>query len=112
MVFPGGGYRGLAMVPSGIEVCDWLTTRGITCVLLKYRVPGSGPYSNVECQCRRTPTVPMASQDAACDRPIAPTCGELGRSARNRRGWLRRVGNGGGDKQWGGARLRARRHGG
>mgnify|MGYP003694159647 CR=1 FL=1 len=28
----------------GTEICDWLTSRGITCVLLKYRVPGSGPW--------------------------------------------------------------------
>src|SRR5204862_7399031 len=27
----------------GTEICDWLTSRGITCVLLKYRVPDSGP---------------------------------------------------------------------
>jgi acetyl esterase/lipase len=28
----------------GTEVCDWLNTAGITCVLVKYRVPDSGPY--------------------------------------------------------------------
>ncbi len=60
VVFPGGGYWVLAMDLEGTEVCDWLTSRGITCVLLKYRVPGdkhqpqSGPY----------PTSPMALQDA------------------------------------------------
>jgi acetyl esterase/lipase len=27
----------------GTDICDWLTARGITCVLLKYRVPDSGP---------------------------------------------------------------------
>ena len=51
VVFPGGGYWILAIDLEGTEVCDWLTSRGITCVLLKYRVPGeglsprSGPYS-------------------------------------------------------------------
>jgi acetyl esterase/lipase len=32
----------------GTEACDWLTSRDITCVLLKYRVPclKSGPYRN------------------------------------------------------------------
>jgi acetyl esterase/lipase len=25
----------------GTEICDWLTRRGIPCVLLEYRVPGS-----------------------------------------------------------------------
>src|SRR5438128_1486622 len=39
VVFPGGGFQGLAMGLEGTEVCDWLTSRGITCILLKYRVP-------------------------------------------------------------------------
>ena len=39
VVFPGGGYEILAIDLEGTEVCDWLTSRGITCVLLKYRVP-------------------------------------------------------------------------
>jgi acetyl esterase/lipase len=43
VVFPGGGYQVLAMDLEGTEICDWLTSRGITCVLLKYRVPNSGP---------------------------------------------------------------------
>ena len=60
VVFPGGGYQGLAIDLEGTEVCDWLTPRGITCVLLKYRVtdvgsyPKSGPY----------PESPMALEDA------------------------------------------------
>lgn len=44
IVFPGGAYRILAIDLEGTEVCDWLTSKGITCVLLKYRVPESGPY--------------------------------------------------------------------
>jgi acetyl esterase/lipase len=44
VVFPGGGYRILAIDLEGTEVCDWLNSAGITCVLVKYRVPGSGPY--------------------------------------------------------------------
>lgn len=66
IVFPGGGYWALAIDLEGSEVCDWLTSKGITCVLLKYRVPGdkgypksapypkSGPY----------PESPMALEDA------------------------------------------------
>src|SRR6185312_2224849 len=60
VVFPGGGYWILAIDLEGTEVCDWLTSRGITCVVLKYRVPGdklfprSGPY----------PDSPMALEDA------------------------------------------------
>lgn len=46
VVFPGGGYEILAIDLQGTEICDWLTSRGITAVLLKYRVPSreSGPY--------------------------------------------------------------------
>lgn len=47
VVFPGGGYEMLAIDLEGTEVCDWLTAKGITCVLLKYRVPAtpwSAPY--------------------------------------------------------------------
>ena len=36
VVFPGGGYQVLAMGLEGTETCDWLTSRGVTCVLLKY----------------------------------------------------------------------------
>ena len=44
VVFPGGGYRILAIDLEGTEVCDWLNSIGVTCVLLKYRVPDTGPY--------------------------------------------------------------------
>lgn len=46
VVFPGGGYTILAIDLEGTEVCDWLTSKGVTCVLLKYRVPCAkvGPY--------------------------------------------------------------------
>jgi acetyl esterase/lipase len=50
VVFPGGGFELLAMDLEGTEVCDWLTSKGITCVLLKYRVP-SLPY-DWRCDCR------------------------------------------------------------
>ena len=39
VVFPGGGYNCLAIDLEGTEICDWLTSIGITAVLLKYRVP-------------------------------------------------------------------------
>src|SRR5207237_6759651 len=60
------GYLDLAIDLEGTEICDWLLSKGITCVLLKYRVPGeeyypkpapypkSGPY----------PESPMALEDA------------------------------------------------
>jgi len=50
VVFPGGGFEELAIDLEGTEVCDWLTSTGITCVLLKYRVP-SLPY-DWHCKCR------------------------------------------------------------
>ena len=64
VVFPGGGYQDLAIDLEGTEVCDWLTFKGITCVLLKYRVPDSGPAWHDECQCYIHPKAPMALQDA------------------------------------------------
>lgn len=54
VVFPGGGYYILAIDLEGSEVCDWLNSIGMTCVLVKYRVPNSGPY----------PKSPAALQDA------------------------------------------------
>ena len=55
IVFPGGGYNVLAIDLEGTEVCEWLTSKGITCVLLKYRVPDSGPHGirAASDQCRR-----------------------------------------------------------
>ena len=50
IVIPGGGFQMLAMDLEGTEICDWLTSRGVTCVLLKYRVP-SIPY-RWQCDCR------------------------------------------------------------
>lgn len=44
VVFPGGAYHILAIDLEGTEVCDWLNSAGIMCVLLKYRVPDTGPY--------------------------------------------------------------------
>ena len=60
VVFPGGGYQILAIDLEGTEACDWLNSRGITCVLLKYRVPGEGklPKSG------SYPSSPEALEDA------------------------------------------------
>lgn len=44
LVFPGGGYRWLAYNIEGTEVCDWLNSIGMTCLLVKYRVPETGHY--------------------------------------------------------------------
>src|ERR1700737_3855271 len=63
VVFPGCGYKILAIDLEGTEVADWLTSKGITCVLLKYRVPFSGPYMD-EGRGRVYPKAPMALEDA------------------------------------------------
>src|SRR5438876_660654 len=39
VVAPGGGYRMLAFEHEGTMVAEWLTSIGVTAVLLKYRVP-------------------------------------------------------------------------
>jgi acetyl esterase/lipase len=54
LVFPGGGYQILAIDLEGTEVCDWLNSIGVNCILVKYRVPNTGPY----------PKSPAALQDA------------------------------------------------
>jgi acetyl esterase/lipase len=54
VVFPGGGYQVLAWDIEGTEACAALSAAGINCVLLKYRVPATGPY----------PSSPAALQDA------------------------------------------------
>lgn len=64
VVFPGGGYRGLAIDLEGTEVCDWAAKIGVTCVLLKYRVPGSGPHWDPVQNKRVIPKVLTGLQDA------------------------------------------------
>jgi acetyl esterase/lipase len=64
VVFPGGGYRVLAVDLEGSEVCPWLTSVGITCVVLKYRVPFSGPHWDESCNCHVMPKVLTALEDA------------------------------------------------
>lgn len=44
VVFPGGSYKILAIDLEGTEVCDWLTSIGVTCILVRYRVPDTGPF--------------------------------------------------------------------
>jgi acetyl esterase/lipase len=66
VVFPGGGYEDLAIDLEGTEVCDWLMPKGITCVLLKYRVPGEARYPNSAPYPKSGPypESPMALEDA------------------------------------------------
>jgi acetyl esterase/lipase len=73
IVAPGGGYKVLAIGkestigPDGADVCRWLTDAGITCFLLKYRVPNTGCHRDARDAKNRkhvTPDIPMALQDA------------------------------------------------
>ena len=70
LVFPGGGYKALGIGPQstlglyGSDVCKWLTDAGITCVLVKYRVPDTGCNWNPVTQRHEQPAIPMGLQDA------------------------------------------------
>lgn len=64
VVFPGGGYRAVAIDLEGTEVCEALSAHGIACIVLKYRVPFSGPHNMNSCGCDVYPKIPTALQDA------------------------------------------------
>jgi acetyl esterase/lipase len=78
LVFPGGGFAKLAIDLEGSEVCDWLTSRGTTCVLVKYRVPKSNHHHDEDCDCGVTPKHLLALQDAQrAIRLVRSRAGEL-----------------------------------
>lgn len=60
LVLPGGGYKAVAMDLEGTEICDWITRQGVTCILLKYRVPQAWRHEGVE----EAPKVQLPLQDA------------------------------------------------
>jgi acetyl esterase/lipase len=64
LVFPGGGFQQLAIDLEGTEACDWITARGLVCVLVKYRVPNSNHHYDPACDCAVTPKHLLALQDA------------------------------------------------
>jgi acetyl esterase/lipase len=64
LVFPGGGYTKVAVELEGSEICEWLASIGVTGILLKYRVPDSGPHYYKDCFCEKDPIKPLALQDA------------------------------------------------
>ncbi|RST32223.1 alpha/beta hydrolase [Sphingomonas ginkgonis] len=64
VVFPGGGFQAVVVTLEGTEICDWVTAHGMTCILSKYRVPGTNHYWNAACNCHVSPPVPRALQDA------------------------------------------------
>ncbi len=62
LVLPGGGYKAVAMDLEGTEICDWITKQGITCILLKYRVPQA--WRHGEDHVEQAPKVQLPLQDA------------------------------------------------
>lgn len=69
LVFPGGGFKALAIGPAstigpdGAHVCKWLTDAGVTCILVKYRVPDTACNWNKVTRRHHAPDIPMALQD-------------------------------------------------
>lgn len=45
VVFPGGAYRIVSYDLEGTEICEWLRSIGVSCALVKYRVPTPAPHT-------------------------------------------------------------------
>ena len=60
LVLPGGGYAAVAMDLEGTEICDWVTKQGVTCIVLKYRVPQTWHRNGVE----QAPRAQLPLEDA------------------------------------------------
>lgn len=61
LVLPGGGFEVVATDLEGTEICDWAVQQGMTCALLKYRVPQVWPQENGE---QQRPKVLLGLEDA------------------------------------------------
>jgi len=64
VVFPGGGFKAVVVTKQGTEICRWIASKGMTCILSKYRVPKSNHHWDPDCRCAVTPKIPRALQDA------------------------------------------------
>lgn len=64
IVFPGGGFEKVFVDLEGTEICNWLTEKGITCIVSKYRAPGGDDFWDKVLERRVTPEIPRALQDA------------------------------------------------
>jgi len=64
IVFPGGGFQKVYMGVEGTEICEWLTRKGVTCIVSKYRAPGGDDFWDDMLQRQITPEIPRALQDA------------------------------------------------
>lgn len=61
LVLPGGGFYAVATDLEGTEICDWVTRRGITCIMLKYRTPQVWPKENGR---QQRPKILLGLEDA------------------------------------------------
>ena len=61
LVLPGGGFYAVATDLEGTEICDWLVTKGMTCVMLKYRTPQVWPKVNGR---QKRPDILLGLEDA------------------------------------------------
>lgn len=69
IVFPGGGYTGLAAVHEGREFADWFTERGFRAFVLSYRLSSNGyllPVPLIDAR-RAIQTVRARAQDYHID---------------------------------------------
>jgi acetyl esterase/lipase len=64
IVFPGGGFQKVFIDLEGTEICGWLTSKGVTCIVSKYRAPGGDDFWDSKLGRRITPAIPRALQDA------------------------------------------------
>jgi acetyl esterase/lipase len=64
IVFPGGGFEKVFIDLEGTEICRWLTAKGVTCIVSKYRAPGGNDFWDSALGRRITPEIPRALQDA------------------------------------------------
>ncbi len=79
IVFPGGGFQKVFIDLEGTEICGWLTAKGITCIVSKYRAPGGDDFWDSKLQRQVTPAIPRALQDAQRTiRLVRFKAGELG----------------------------------
>ncbi|WP_242415829.1 alpha/beta hydrolase [Sphingomonas panni] len=61
LVLPGGGFEVVATDLEGTEICDWVVAQGMTCAMLKYRVPQRWPQVDGR---QQRPEVLLALEDA------------------------------------------------
>lgn len=79
IVFPGGGFQMVFIGLEGLEICDWLTAKGVTCIVSKYRAPGGNDFWDDKLRRQITPKIPRALQDAQRTiRLVRSKAGELG----------------------------------